>query len=338
MTISGLWRCVAFMTAAVLTGLSGCDMGSSRDVAGGAASKKESATGSAEEIEQRRYNAAVGAINRTSNHALSGWRNYARQFNPERGPTGREASAMVDTLDHSWVRESINALKAASADAQTKDALVEASTRYATAVELLIPLTVEAHRYYQQQDWKDDKFAKAKEMHPKLVAAYREFAAADSALTAEVRRVGDLRHQARLAKLKASGQMLRHDVQLNLRQARDMIEFLEAQMTKVKRPQDMDLAGIKERIDAYDATLAALRQAAAQGPERANKEFGYRAHNFNSYLSYADGLLRTAKDILRAGRDRTPMPELSHPHAPGGNALAGHYNDMVGTVNGLNSQ
>ena len=313
--------------------LAGCDTGPPAESAKPAASKKST---SAEEEEQLRYNTAVDALNSIGRHALSSARQYFRQFDPERGPTGRENRAFVDSIDHSWIREAIEKLKTVLAGRKSRDAMDEASARYVAATERLIPLTVEASRYYKQEDWRDDKFAKGKAMHAPLVAAYREFEAAQMALSAEVRRIGDSRREARLAKLKASGQVLRHDVELSLRQARDLLEFVEEQMKKAKRPQDMDLAGLKERIDAYDATLGNLRQALEQGPERAKKEFGLREHNFSSYVRYGDSLLLSMKDILRAGRDRKPMPVVRHPHSPGGMGYTGYYNDMVQEVNSMN--
>ena len=165
--------------------------------------------------------------------------------------------------------EGIDALKVVLAGRAAKDVLDQASTRYVVASDRLVAVTAEAHRYYDQKDWRDDKFAKGKSMHPQLVAAYREWDSAHKALSAETQRIGDLRRSAHLVKLKASGQMLRHDVELSLKQARDLVDFVAEQLTKVKHPHAMDLARLKEHIDTYDATLATLRNIVSQEPERA---------------------------------------------------------------------
>ena len=133
-------------------------------------------------------------------------------------------------------------------------------------------------------------------------------------------------------KLKASGQMLRHDVELSLKQARDLVDFVAEQLTKVKHPHAMDLARLKEHIDTYDATLATLRNIVSQEPERAKKEFGMSAYNFKAYVEAGDAFLLNAKEVLRAGRARTAMPE----HRYEEQTLAGKFNKMVESANNLN--
>jgi hypothetical protein len=323
------------MTAGVfLACLSGCDRGSSGDSAGSATSKKSAtAQSTAEEDESRRVNAAVGALNAVGHYGRTSWRDYARQINPERGPTGKETGVDIIRVRYPTPGEGIDALKVVLAGRAAIDVLDQASVRYVEASDRLVAVTAEAYRYYDQKDWRDDKFAKGKSMHPQLVAAYREFESAHTALSAETRRIGDLRREARLAKLKASGQMLRHDVELSLKQARDLLEFVEEQLAKVKHPHAMDLAGLKERINTYDATLGSLRDVVSQGSERAKKEFGMSAYNFTSYVETGDRFLLSAKDVLRAGRDRKPMPTMTYPEEEG---LTGNFNKMVQSANNMN--
>ena len=51
----------------------------------------------------------------------------------------------------------------------------------------LEPLLKEADDYYSQENYKDDKMAKGKALHPRLVAAWDAFAAADQKLRGERR-------------------------------------------------------------------------------------------------------------------------------------------------------
>ena len=67
------------------------------------------------------------------------------------------------------------------------DAAIEAAaTAYADAVSKLEPLLKETDDYYSQENYKDDKMAKGKALHPRLVAAWDKFATADKALRGEV--------------------------------------------------------------------------------------------------------------------------------------------------------
>jgi hypothetical protein len=334
MAQSDVRRIILGMTAgAILVCLPGCDTGPSSDSSGAATAKKAGSAASAEEDELRRLNATVDALNAVGYYGLSSWRQYARQFDPERGPTGKETGARILIVGDKLAREKIDAIKAVLAGRAAKDVLDQALARYVEASNRLLAVTAEAYRYYDQQDWRDDKFAKGKSMHPQLVAAYREFESAHTALSAETRRIGDLRRVAQLARLKASGQMLRHDVELSLKQARDVLDFVEEQMAKVKHPHAMDLAGLKERIDTYDATLGPLRNEVSQGSERAKKEFGLFEYSFTAYVREGDRFLLSAKDVLRAGRERKPLPVVHYPQEQG---LTGYYNQMVQSANNMN--
>src|SRR6185295_13020337 len=94
------------------------------------------------------------------------------------GPTGKEriiygTYTIYDTADCRQAVEKASAL-------EPRDAALEAAaSSYADAVSKLEPLLKEADDYYTQEDYKDDKMAKGKALHPRLVAAWDAFATAD---------------------------------------------------------------------------------------------------------------------------------------------------------------
>ena len=55
----------------------------------------------------------------------------------------------------------------------------------------LEPLLKEADDYYKQEDYKDDRMAKGKALHPRLIAAWDAFASADKALRNGVEAIND---------------------------------------------------------------------------------------------------------------------------------------------------
>jgi hypothetical protein len=61
-------------------------------------------------------------------------------------------------------------------------ALEAAATAYADAVSKLEPLLKETDDYYSQENYEDDKMAKGKALHPRLVAAWDACASADQKL------------------------------------------------------------------------------------------------------------------------------------------------------------
>jgi hypothetical protein len=116
-----------------------------------------------------KINAYVGCINRLSARS---YQSRSRYFSwaAKRGPTGKEriiygTYTIYDTSDCRKNVEMANGLEPHDA------ALEAAASAYAAAVGALEPLLKEADDYYSQQDYKDDKMAKGKALHPRLVAA-----------------------------------------------------------------------------------------------------------------------------------------------------------------------
>jgi hypothetical protein len=138
-----------------------------------------------------KINAYVGCINRLSERSYD---SRARYFSwvGKNGPTGKEriiygTYTIHDTADCRKNVEKANAL-------EPRDAELEAAAlAYAEAVAKLEPLLKEADDYYSQQDYKDDRMAKGKALHPRLVAAWDAFASADKALRRGVEAINDRR-------------------------------------------------------------------------------------------------------------------------------------------------
>ena len=113
--------------------------------------------------------------------ASTGSRSAARftlalfQLGRQGGPTGKEriiygTYTIYDTSDCRKNVEKANAM-------EPHDAAIEtAATAYADAVSKLEPLLKETDDYYSQENYKDDKMAKGKALHPRLVAAWDAFA------------------------------------------------------------------------------------------------------------------------------------------------------------------
>jgi hypothetical protein len=83
-------------------------------------------------------------------------------------------------------------------------ALEAAATAYVDAVSNLEPLLKEADDYYSAENYKDDRMAKGKELHPRLVAAWDAFAGADHNLRDAVEVNNDRRAQEKLAAIEQS--------------------------------------------------------------------------------------------------------------------------------------
>jgi hypothetical protein len=233
-----------------------------------------------------KLNAYVGCINRLSERSYESRSRYF-SWAGKNGPTGREriiygTYTIYDTADCRKDVEKANAL-------EPRDAALEAAaSAYVEAVSRLEPLLKEADDYYKQEDYKDDRMAKGRALHPRLVAAWDAFATADKALRSGVEAINERRAAERLAAIEAA----------EGRKARYHVEALMMNAKRVLRAQDNakpDVAAIAAALADYEASVKAL-EALPAGEAKIGSFF---IGNAKSYLT-------TAKQLMRRIRDKVP--------------------------------
>ena len=235
-----------------------------------------------------KMNAYVGCINRLSARAYDSRKRYFSWVG-KNGPTGRErivygTYTIYDTADCRNNVAKANAMEPHDA------ALEAAATAYAGAVSALEPLLKEADDYYEQQNYKDDRMAKGKALHPRLVAAWNAFAAADQRLRAEVDAINDKRSLEKLVEIEKS-------------EGRSSRYYVEALMVDAKRvlraetADKADMAAVDKALGDYEATVKAAEQSAPAGN---GPKIG------SMFMSSAKSYLVTAKQLMRRVRDRVP--------------------------------
>ena len=235
-----------------------------------------------------KINAYVGCINRLSERSYDSRRRYF-SWAKKSGPTGREriiygTYTIYDTSDCRKKVEAANAL--APHDA----ALEAAASAYADAVSRLEPLLKEADDYYTQENYKDDRMAKGKALHPKLVAAWDAFGAADKKLRAGVEAINDKRAQERLAGIESKeGRKVRYHVEALMIHAKRVL--------RAENADKPDIAAVTRALGDYEAAVKAMEEASGKdGDVKVGSIF----------VSAAKSYLTTAKQLMRRIRDKTP--------------------------------
>jgi Protein of unknown function (DUF3829) len=233
-----------------------------------------------------KMNAYVGCINRLSERAHESRKRYF-SWAGKNGPTGKEriiygVYTIYDTSDCRQAVEKANAL-------EPRDAALEAAaSAYAEAVSKLEPVLKEAEDYYRQEDYKDDKMAKGRALHPRLIAAWDAFASADQALRSNVETINDRRSLERLAAIeKQEGRKARYHVEALMMQAKRLARALDAE-----KP---DLAAITPALNEYEATVKALEGLPAEEVKLGS-----------FFLGNAKSFLTSAKQLMRRIRDKVP--------------------------------
>jgi cellobiose-specific phosphotransferase system component IIA len=236
----------------------------------------------------KKINAYVGCINRLSARAYDSRKRYFSWAAPS-GPTGREriiygTYTIYDTADCRRKVEAANTMEPHDA------ALEAAASAYVEAASTLEPLLKEADDYYSREDYKDDKMAKGKALHPRLVAAWDAFAIADQKLRDAVDAINDARALQKLAAIEQSEGKKTHYY----------VEALMIHAKRVLRAQDTDkpdLGAITQAVNAYEETVKGAEEAAGAGD---GPKIG------SLFLSNAKAYLVTAKQLMRRVRDHVP--------------------------------
>ena len=278
---------------------------------------------SPEQTLTEKMNAYVGCINRLSERSYDS-RNRYFSWAAKSGPTGKEriiygTYTIYDTSDCRKNVEKANAL-------EPRDAALEAAaSAYVAAVTALEPLLKEADDYYDQEDYKDDRMARGKAMHPRLVAAWDAFAAADQSLRKGVEAVNDRRALERLAAIERS----------EGRKGRYHVEAAMIQAKRVLRTQDTDkpdVAAMTQALGEYESTLRAMEKLVADGEAKIGSIF----------IGEAKSLLTTGKQLMRRVRDKVPYSQGDRMMLNAGSGwmvegspqrLMRDYNELVGAYN-----
>lgn len=237
-----------------------------------------------------KLNAYVGCINRLSERSYDSRRRYFSWVG-KNGPTGKEriiygTYTIYDTSDCRKNVETANALEPRDAE------LEAAAAAYADAVSKLEPLLKEADDYYKQEDYKDDRMAKGRALHPRLVAAWDAFASADKALRAGVESINDRRAAERLAAIEQSeGKAARYHVEAVMIAAKRVLRSMETDKPNV--------AAMTQAVNDYEALVKSTEKLAADSDAKIGSFF---INNAKSYLV-------TAKQLMRRIRDKVPYSQ-----------------------------
>ena len=237
-----------------------------------------------------KLNAYVGCINRLSERSHDSRRRYFSWVG-KTGPTGKEriiygTYTIYDTPDCRKNVEKANALEPRDAE------LEAAASAYADAVGKLEPLLKEADDYYKQEDYKDDRMAKGRVLHPRLVAAWDAFAEADKALRAGVESINDRRAAERLAAIEQSeGKKARYHVEAVMMNAKRVLRSMETDKPNV--------AAMTQAVSEYEALVKSTEKLASDGEAKIGSFF----------ISNAKSYLVTAKQVMRRIRDKVPYSQ-----------------------------
>ncbi len=194
------------LVSALVLPLAACDNSDKADAKPAAQSQPQAvAEDSAAQLTSK-LNAYVGCFNTADDSVRNSALRYVSWMaNAEKGPTGKERNVNVlgDVTPYE-LETCTKAINEASKASPKLPALDAAATQYLADLTTLQPLVSQASRYYSQEDYKDDGFAKGKQMHQPLMKAFNRFMKSSDQFGAEVEKENNAVVAAQLIEIEKS--------------------------------------------------------------------------------------------------------------------------------------
>lgn len=270
------------------------------------------------------FNTADGSVRDSAERYVSWIDNVAT------GPTGKERK--VNTLGQIQAYKVESCTKAINQAVKAKPALPaldDAGAKYLAELTTLTPLVSQANQYYSQEDYKDDAFAKGKEMHQPLMKAFKAFMNASDVYGVELEKESSALNAAQLAEIeKTEGRHLAYYRLALVSQGKDLTTLFD-----VESPNIND---VTKAIDAYGALV---EEATSSTASEQDKPIGW-----SIVLSRAETFLKDSKNLMRRIRDKTPYSRGDKMMMEGGSGwmvegspmrVLKSYNELVQASNGL---
>ena len=297
---------------------------------------KQSTPADPDEALGLKLNHPIECINNASPQVLRSWDRYASWVDPKTGPTGSERNVygLYDVTDSlvKQCKKALTELTKVTNPATPK--LDELAASYGTKLDAAVAAIDAAAKYYKQKDYQDDKFAKAKAMHPGLIKAWEEFDVADKAMRAEIRTLKSGMAERELAKTeKTQGRkLLWHKQKLHV-VGESLAPFGTQPYEKI------DLAKLETASKDFEDAANALEAYA-----KAHTDETAKVTTWSLYAGKPGNVVAAAKALVRRIRDKKPFGSGDLIMMNGGNPqmVEGHpahllekYNDLVKASNSL---
>jgi hypothetical protein len=268
----------------------------------------------------------IFCLNRETASAFDSKRSYLRTVDEKTGPTGKENHVYLRSLSPESCLERITKAKAM---APPLPEVETAAATYAAALTKLQTTIKPISAYYEQKDFKDDKYAKGKASHASLMAAFEEFSAANKTFDTQVTQLNEQVAQRRLARLEKDPKArLEYLVARTVDNAKKVVDLAD-----IKSLAALDGAAYGAAVANYEKSVQELDTYTSAHKEEANK-----VSRLNSFQNDSATYLKAAKELMRRKRDDKDFTKESGSpeHMDGHPAqVVKEFNEMIEVSNDL---
>jgi hypothetical protein len=270
----------------------------------------------------------IECLNGFSRDAFRSRNYYFKDVDRDKGPTGKETSIYLPALTYTPER-CAQALDKAKGAKPSLPEIEAAAAEYRKSVDGLPPLVKTLHDYYDHKDFKDDKFAKGKQQHPQLVAAFDAFEKANKPLDEKVTVLNDQVAQRNLERLKARPERkMQYLIEKAVDDAKKLVKLVD-----IESIEALDAAAYNAALEAYEKSYTELDNFTT-----ANKAEADKVIMLGIYKSSAESLLKSGKELMRRKRDNQDFgKERGAPeHVEGHPAkVIKNFNEVIDRSNSL---
>ena len=351
---SGTWEkaLVAGVIVGALVGTTGCKKllkrkgAATEDDAGPTTSAAQAVQDDADEQLQEKLDEYIRCLNSLSSSIHQSRSRYLRYI-PRTGPTGRERFADLYRLPVGAAAKCSSGVAKAKLMPPQDPKLEGAGEEFAAAGLEIDRLITTADRYYENKDFRDDKWAKGKELHPQLMAGWSRFSKADKDLHETLDGITKPLAQRVLGRIeREEGKKFRYWRKATLIRARELVESSDP----IGEDDDIDFqlysAAYTEFEQALDelTNYGALHKADLSDQAQA-PSWPLAASNFDSFVKEAGDFKKAAKEFWRCLRDapekaKTPSGKIDMlgrcadgPSWKVGDEVVKQYNEFIRTSN-----
>lgn len=263
---------------------------------GGLANRDKPAADPQADAMDEKLNAYIKCYNRadeTAHRSINRYKSWVKDM--KAGPSGKETLIYgLYEISNNTVGECKQSFSQAAA-LKPGIPLDAVATAYVNALDALNKVVQEAYPYYERENYKDDKFAKGKALHPQLVAQMSAFMDASEKFSDAIEEVNDQRLATQMAQLeKEDGRKLPYLRMATMREAKLLSRVIAQETFSVEQAT--------AKLDAYEKITDETLNFA-----ESNK--GSAPISWSLFKGATEGFRKAAKERVRRIRDKVPYSE-----------------------------
>lgn len=315
--------------------------------AGATATTPMTAQDTADEQMQEKLDDFIKCLNSLSSPIHQSRSRYLA-YVPRTGPTGKETNADIHRLPAGATAKCSAGITSAKALPPSDARLEAVGTEFALSAAEIDQLMTEMDTYYELRLFKDDKWAKGKAMHPRLMASWERFSKADKALHDALDGITKPLAQRSLGRIeREDGKKFRYGRKKVLIAARELIESSDP----VGDDDDIDASLYSAAYTDFDKSVDELTTYGSMHKSelaaKTNPAWPMGESNYNQFIKEAGDFKKAAKDFWRCLQDapakaKTPSGKIDlekvgacggAPAWKTGEKVISEYNEFIRTSN-----